>query len=357
MHELENPYLHHLADWAHDFGLHKGPNLSIFLEEYERRKSNIAVQVPAAKDAVNIMTVHKSKGLEFPVVFLPSLNINLDLKSSFLIDWNDFLLYKQPTKTDILSPLVTLFNKEKNQILTDVVNLCYVGMTRAIERLYIRNIHDKKTFGALFHEVLEGTGAVSDEEGITVSISDGKRTPPTKTNYAKLFFPEDISDRLWFPHIAFQDTEELHQVDYLGEEMQFGIAFHLLASRIQKPTEIQSQIEIARSEGLLVSGQIELLREKLETLWSNKEYLEIVNRSKKQLTEQAILLQNGVTIRVDALFISETATAVVDYKTGIPSDKDIRQVRSYQSALSKMDYPSVRAYLYYTELNELRSIG
>jgi len=358
MHELENPYLHHLADWAHEFGLHKGPNLALFLEEYERKKANIAVQVPAAKDAINIMTIHKSKGLEFPVVLLPSLNINLDLKSSFLIDWNDFLLYKQPTQSDILSPLVSLFNREKNQILTDIVNLCYVAMTRPVERLYIRNVHDKKTFGALFHEVLEGAGlGTPSEEGILVSIDDGQRTPPSKTNYAKLFYPEDISDRLWFPHIAFQDTEELQAADFLGDDMQFGIAFHLLASRITNASEINQQVDLVRSAGGLMDAHILALKERLQTLWSNTEYLDIVSNSDTALKEQSILLENGTTIRIDAVFFSETETAVVDYKTGLPSEKDIRQVKQYQNALIKMGYTNVRGYLYYTSLDEVRMVS
>ncbi|GAB5418203.1 MAG: UvrD-helicase domain-containing protein [Crocinitomicaceae bacterium] len=358
--ELENPYLHHLADWAHDFGLHKGPNLALFLEEYERKKGNIAVQVPAAKDAINIMTIHKSKGLEFPVVFLPSLNINLELKSNFLVDWQDFLIYKQPSKSDVLNPLVELFNKEKDQILTDIVNLCYVAMTRPIERLYIRNYFNpkKKTFGALFHEVLEGTSAaVHEEDGLTVHISSGDRSPAEKSSFGKLFYPEDISDRLWFPHIAFQDTEELQERDYLSEDVQFGIAFHLLASSINHASEIPVQIDLARSEGILMGDQLPLLKERLTTLWRNADFLKIVNASDRHLTEQSILLENGSTIRIDAIFFSENETAVVDYKTGVPSDKDNRQVRQYQNALKQMGYANVRAYLYYTALDEMRLIG
>ncbi len=302
------------------------------------------------------MTIHKSKGLEFPV----SLNINLDLKSNFLVDWQDFLIYKQPAKSDVLSPLVELFNKEKNQILTDIVNLCYVAMTRPIERLYIRNYFNpkKKTFGALFHEVLEGTeAAVQDEDGLRVHVSGGQRSPTEKSSFGKLFYPEDISDRLWFPHIAFQDTEELQETDYLSDDVQFGIAFHLLASSINSASEIPTQMDLARSEGGLIDEQFPLLKERLEALWSNADFLKIVGASEKHLTEQSILLQNGSTIRIDAIFFSENETAVVDYKTGVPSDKDNRQVRQYQQALMKMGYANVRAYLYYTALDELLVIG
>ena len=358
LHELENPYLHHLADWAHDYGLNKGPNLASFLEEYERKKSNIAVQVPEAKDAVNIMTIHKSKGLEFPVVILPSLNINLDLKSSFLVDWNDFLLYKQPSQSDVLNPLITLYESEKNQILTDIVNLCYVAMTRPIERLYIRNVFEKRTFGALFHEVLEGLKWTSNQgDSLIVSLSDGPRTPSKEEDYAKNFFPNDISDRLWFPHIAFQDTDELKQEDFLSEEMQFGIAFHYLASRITAPSEIDSELQNVLSEDVIDTKQVDGLMKLLHQLWSNADYLEVTERAEKRLSEQAILLENGAFIRVDAIYISQNETSVLDYKTGVPSDKDVKQIRQYQRALAAMGYPEVRAYLYYTALDELRLIG
>lgn len=354
LHELENPYLHHLADWAHEYGLNRGPNLALFLEEYERKKGNIAVQVPAAKDAINIMTIHKSKGLEFPVVILPSLNINLDLKSSFLVDWNDFLLYKQPSQSDILNPLVTLYEREKNQILTDIVNLCYVGMTRPVERLYIRNYFEKRTFGALFHQVLEGADlAEMNEESLIVSLSDGSRTPAQEEDYAKNFVPEDISDRLWFPHIAFQDTEELKQSDLLSEERQFGNQFHLLASRINDRSVIEEEIKKALDADEISAQNVSNLQLRMEQLLSLEAYENLLNDAEEILSEQSILLTNSETIRPDKLILKKDATIVVDFKTGIPKDRDVKQTRMYGKALRDMKFPNVQCYIYYASLNRL----
>jgi ATP-dependent exoDNAse (exonuclease V) beta subunit len=355
--ELENPYLHHLADWAHEYGLNRGPNLALFLEEYERKKGNIAVQVPAAKDAINIMTIHKSKGLEFPVVILPSLNISLEMKSSFLVDWNDFLLYKQPTKTEILNPLVSLYEKEKNQILTDIVNLCYVGMTRPVERLYIRNFFDPKSFGALFHDVLKDTDeAEVHEDAVVVSISDGERTPGKTEEYAKNFFPQDISDRLWFPHIAFQDTDELQQKDFLSEEMQFGLQFHLLASRIHTKNEIEEALENALSADEISTQNTSDLRNRLFQLFDLPEYSALLSNAQQILSEQSILMLNGEIIRPDKLVLKQSETIVIDFKTGIPKDRDIKQTQMYGNALREMDYPNVRGFIYYTTLNQLQAV-
>jgi len=357
LNELENPYLHHLADWAHEYGLSRGPNLALFLDEYERKKGSLAVQIPAARDAINIMTIHKSKGLEFPVVMLPSFNISLDLKGSFLVDWNDFLLYKQPAQSDFLAPLVSLYNHEKNQILTDIVNLCYVAMTRPIERLYIRNRFEKRTFGALFHSVLKDSGlADTIDETLIVDIGEKERTVPSEKEYAKHFYPEDISDRLWFPFIAFQDTEELQDENYLSDDVQFGIAFHLVASRIYSADDIESMLQSAITSGEILRESYDQIELSLKTMWNNEEFLQIVRQSEKQLTEQSILMENGEYLRVDAVFFSSDETAVVDYKTGVPSDKDARQLKKYQQALSEMDFRNVKGYVYYTALNEFRQL-
>lgn len=356
--ELENPYLHHLADLAHEFGLKRGPSLQLFLEEYERKKKSIAVQIPAAKDAINIMTIHKSKGLEFPVVILPSFNIKMDLKSSFLIDWNDFLLYKQPSKNDLLEPLVALYEHEKNQILTDIVNLCYVGMTRPIDRLYIRNIFDKGTFGATFHEVLRGTELAEEDDGtLSILISDGERTPPKEKEYAKTFSPEDITDKLWFPHIAFQDKDELDQTDFLSDEMQYGIAFHLIVSRVNNADEISSSIADAIAAGEVRSENKEALEKSVNLLWSNEDYRNLIDNASEILSEQTILLPKGEVIRADKIALSKDLTSVIDFKTGIPSPKDTKQVLHYSKILEEMGYPNVHSYLHYSTANKLVQVS
>ncbi len=358
LNELGNPYLHHLADLAHEFGLKRGPNLKIFLEEYDRKKGSIAVQIPAAKNAVNIMTIHKSKGLEFPVVLLPSLNIKLDLKSSFLIDWNDFLLYKQPSKSDVLEPLIELYHHEKNQILTDVVNLTYVAMTRPVERLYIRNHFDKSTFGALFHNVLEETGLATESDGVLqLTLSDGLRTAPETKEHPKTFSPEDISDRLWFPHIAFQDTEKLFDQAFLSDEMQFGIEFHLLMSRINSKAAIEEVLQNGIDSGQISTKNSKELSKRLHDLFDLPAYQQLFEGVESVLSEQEILMDATTTVRLDKLLLKANETILIDYKTGLPSPKDTKQVLHYSKILHQMGYPNVRCYLLYSSINELVAVS
>ena len=227
--ELKDPYLHHLADIAFDFASIKGPDLKLFLSDYEEKKNKIAVQIPESDAAIRLMTIHKSKGLEFPVVIVPSMDFRSGINSEFLVDLDDaFIVYKKPAVKDHLSVLRDLYYSERDQIVTDNVNKCYVAMTRAIERLYVGNYYEKKNFGELFHNAIDAP----EKDGTKIiDTNDGPRNADaSKSKKVALFHPENIKNRLWFPDIALQDREEMVASNYLSEEMQFGVQFHLLVS-------------------------------------------------------------------------------------------------------------------------------
>ncbi len=348
--ELENPYLHHLAEITYEYGLKKGPNLKGFLEDYQRKKSKIAVQIPEAEDAIKIMTIHKSKGLEFPVVILPSLNFNLDIKSSFFVGIDDYLLYKKPTSSEVLKPLIDLHTKEKNQIITDKINLCYVAMTRPIERLYIQNDFDNLKFGGYFHSALKSTGlALNRDDVLSLVINDGNRShKQQKVASTSLFEPKMVSNRLWFPDIAFQDNPALATNAFLSPEMQFGIQFHLMASRINSKHEIGSIIDDAVLMGEISTMNKEEITKGLLRLFENTEFQNLLNNSTKILNEQPILIDAKSTVRPDKIILKKEETIVVDFKTGMPKKSDQQQISNYTTVLSKMGLPKVSGYLYYS---------
>ncbi|NRA13236.1 MAG: UvrD-helicase domain-containing protein [Crocinitomicaceae bacterium] len=348
--ELQNPYLHHLADIIYDFGLKRGPNLKAFLEDYQRKKDKIAVQIPEVEDAIKIMTIHKSKGLEFPVVLIPTLNFSMNIKSNFLVGIDNFIVYKLPTQKEVLKPLIDLYNKEMNQIITDNVNLCYVAMTRPVERLYIQNDFESKKFGELFHETLLSCGlAQENDEALTVSISDGDRSPMKKDkDTTSLFAPDEVTDRLWFPDIAFQDNPDLNNTDFLSDEMQFGIQFHLLTSRIETLEEIKEKVDEGVAAGEVSVANAEQLIERLKKLFNLTEYQALISNSLQVLNEQAILIDENTMARPDKIIIKKDETIIIDFKTGIPGAKDEKQIKEYKAVLVEMGYPSVSSYLYYT---------
>lgn len=357
--ELSNPYLHHLADLAFEFSQKKGPDLKAFIDYYENKKHQLALEVPESRDAIKIMTIHKSKGLEFPVVLLPSMEFGLDIKSNLLIDTGDHVVYKRPSKEEVLPALADAYQTEKDQILTDSVNLCYVAMTRPVERLYVDNHFEKTKFGVFFHRTLEQLeGITQDEETLIFDHHDGPRTIPTeKTTDSGIFLPTDIGDLLWFPHISLQDEEELQDSDYLSVEVQFGVQFHWVISKAKSDDEVSEVIAEGIRQGILSEENKDLLSKRASELFAHPEYLELLTENQEILYEQDFIAGPNQLVRPDQIILKADETIVLDFKTGMPDPRDEKQVASYCAILKEMDYPQVKGYLFYTSEQRLLQIA
>lgn len=128
-------------------------DIASFLKWWKHQGKNISVVSPEGTDAINVMTIHKSKGLEFPCVILPDFDFNLSLKG----EWNwikvpesfpyaEYLPEMMPVefkdsanhyKFWTESPFREKFEDTIYFNLADILNKAYVAMTRPVNELYI----------------------------------------------------------------------------------------------------------------------------------------------------------------------------------------------------------------------------
>ncbi len=358
--ELNNPYLHHFTDAAHSFELNRGPELKDFLNYYEENKGRLAIQLPESEDAIRIMTIHKSKGLEFPVVIIPDIDFSIKLKaqSKFLIEAGDFILYTT-LKKNHPAPEVSAMNESENaQILTDKVNLAYVGMTRPEERLYIINRHKDGKLGAILHKCFENLPGieVTPEGRYVKGIRTQRPQQPTKGGGIGFLVPEELTDRLWFPDISLQDRSELVDSNLLTDEQRFGNQFHALMAELNSSDHIESTIQRLVAEGILELGFVDQLKEKAEQIFNHPTYASLFKGSTRILSERSIILDEMSTVRPDKIICKAAETIVIDYKTGANNPKHIEQMQCYIETLRSMDMPDVRGFIYYTSRNELQPL-
>ncbi len=171
-------FVQHFLDVLLDFSERKKPDLGAFLEFWEEKKDGFSLIVPDGENAVEIMTIHKSKGLEFPVVIIPRADWSTTPKpfSTIWADsgelWGDYpsahLVKPQAGIED--SAFGETYQEELKKTLLDNMNLLYVAFTRPRERLYILAPDKSKTakkskvpeeiknVGALIRRVLETDG-------------------------------------------------------------------------------------------------------------------------------------------------------------------------------------------------------
>lgn len=354
--ELDNPYLHHFADMVHSYELRFGPDLKLFLNDFESNSSGKAVQIPESDDALKIMTIHKSKGLEFPVVIIPAMNGLTDgSKSSFFVESNPFLIYTKLSGSSAIDAVKKFTNMENEQNLMDKINLFYVALTRPIERLYINNWYSGNSFGSLFHDALSKMPeALSESEEITLRLGSEHRSETIGKHQEDQFFvPVNSLDNLWFPEIALQDRNELLTEQILSDEQRFGNQFHLAISKINFKDEIESVVHSMVQTGEIETENQTKMIKSLNALFESEAYISLFSGALKIFNEQSFIISKSEQLRPDKIIVKENETYVVDYKTGLPKAKDKKQVTLYTQVMQEVGYTNVKGFLFYTNENSL----
>jgi ATP-dependent exoDNAse (exonuclease V) beta subunit len=212
--ELKNAYVHQLLDMAFQFDLNHGPDLLAFLSYYKERGKEINVQLPENKNSIKIMTSHKSKGLEFPVVIIPSIQFesSSNMKKNQIVATDDHFmetnLSKMDANLDFIAPLKEM---EEEAIVMDGINLLYVAFTRPIDRLYFFGAKNKKTDKirtSLFQFLAAEMPENKTENGIVGRIGQKPIRTEEKDSQTSLFKASSLQCFLWFPYISIQSKEE-----------------------------------------------------------------------------------------------------------------------------------------------------
>lgn len=368
--ELRNPYLHHLLELYQNYDLKYGPDIRGFIDEWNAKLKKSTIQMPENKDAIKIMTIHKSKGLEFPVVIIP--NLSWGLKTSwgnhFVEAEKDVVLYSKLSKTNVPDYMMDAYKLEYGQLLLDELNILYVAFTRPSERLYVMAETKQPSANDGFFTQINQPAALSietwNDEQVTEKTDEvikfGKEEKLVKEiskngDEGSNFIPKDLSDFLWFPELTLQDAEALEK-EVFNDEQQFGNELHLVLSEIKSNNSIDEVIAKLKMDGFVDSKFEEEIKQIAQSTYVLLEKQGFVQNATKILDEQDILISETEVKRPDKIYISGNKAVVVDFKTGDASNSHKAQVLNYCKQLTDMGYDEVEGYLLYTKEMELKKV-
>lgn len=361
---LKSPvYMQFFLDEILSFTSGKMAGAVEFLEHWEQKKNKLSVVLPLSDDAVQIMTIHKSKGLEFPVVIYAFADDAYKLtKKSAWVNLNDPLLTEMPVamlkldksleKTDFAS----LYTKEDQKSRLDLMNMVYVAFTRPAERLYVLTgkIPEKETekevrsLTALIVDFLKAAGlfevsklrytfgdsGVVVQESNNVSGSNGLECEFLSSNWQQRLVFAGRAPQIWQ-----SSTPESAQLS--------GNLLHKALAGIIYPSDLDKTINKLLNEGVIVPEEVQVLRHRLGLVLSHPDVARFFRQEGKIAVETEILAPGGKSYRPDRVVFLQNETHVVDYKAGAPVQSHKGQVLKYASLLEGMGYPRVRAWLVY----------
>lgn len=364
---LKNPYLHHFMEVLQQYDLRFGPDLRSFLDHWESKAHEENIQLPENSQAIKLMTIHKSKGLEFPVVIIPDLTWAIEphrRKEFFEVESE--LLHVNLSSKNVPDYVERSYLQEYEQILLDQLNLLYVAFTRAEDRIYAFMDTKKgksKTsdrYSKLSQLINEGLPDISNELGLQDEDDQiwlGEEVKVTRDSlHQKGFVPDELHDFLWFPEISLQD-EELKEEEVLSEDQLFGNQLHILLSKVSTTNELDEAIDSLKKQDLLDDKYEHEIRSKVQDILELTDYQNMLSEAREIYSEQDILIDEIHVKRPDKLIKTENGFVVIDFKTGKPLRKHEQQVMNYCNVLKQMGVDEVSGYLLYTQDLSLKKVS
>ncbi|HOX82530.1 MAG TPA: UvrD-helicase domain-containing protein [Chryseolinea sp.] len=371
---LEIAYLQAFQDLILEFSQRERSDLSSFLVWWEDNKHKKSIQVAGGINAAQIITIHKSKGLQFKYVIIPFLDWELNhqgSKSPMLWCKTDEALFKDagyvPIKyTQALEETYfkEYYQKERQRIYLDNLNLLYVAFTRAEEGLIAHSpVSKTKTLshvGQLVKQAIEDSESLNSEwtnesnsfQRGEIEVLGMEQKKQTESIVLKKYPVTPWRDRLQ----VRRQGGDFFTISEKRKKINEGIFLHTLLSRIHVAEDSAHVIHQAIDEGLIRESEKQSIIETVQWIINHPSLHVSFSEGSTLKAEAALLLPDGSEKRIDRLTIKDGHAILIDYKTGIPSKKDEEQIKNYIHILKSMNMNSIKGFLVYVNERKCNEI-
>lgn len=407
--EGQSSYICTLYDTLNDFLKDHTADIDDFINEWENSLSSKTIQSDEI-EGIRIMTIHKSKGLEFDNVIIPFCNWEMEKKGTLWCETKN-----KPAPYNKLPLLPIDFSREKLigtvfeddykeehfQNIVDNLNLLYVAFTRASKNLFVFGLRQGKT---TLDNIAKGTPPGNRSYAIELAL----RQVSEQLQGSSLSFPDDIGSEIHFEYgtLAPETHEKEHAVadnpflikpdkhivsiatypqaatfkqsnksiEFVkGEDVdpsdrtryiKIGNVLHQLFSTIYTTADIPARLNELEQQGIIYNDEITSaqLRTRIEDAITNPQVQEWFSKRWQLYNECTILEYNKDTNemeehRPDRVMTDGKEFVVVDFKFGKEREEYKKQVQQYMEILIRMGHKKVSGYLWYVVKNNVVEVN
>lgn len=364
--DVSDAYLTYFMDEALQVEEKEDSSISTFLGYWDKNKDKLSIVAPENSNAVRVMTVHKSKGLEFPIVLFPYANTHIyeeiDPKLWLPVPQKEFdgfgeLLVSKKQEVEYYGDIpARIYEAEQHKLELDAFNLLYVALTRAIQALYILTEKDLSTSGdprpayysGLFIYYLKQSGLWEDGKTyFSFGELQSNQAPPS---------PGALEERINFNY-SFKDRPGFKILTRAGmlwgtgreEAMARGNLVHQLMGWVGFAEDVEEALDRLHHSGAASSEDLPILRGAAERIMAHPELRKFFQKGLTIKNEWDIITQNGIILRPDRLVFNGEDVSILDYKTGRKNPFYHQQLEAYADALGSMGYTIANKIIVYID--------
>lgn len=364
MTEENTPYLLAFLDSVVDFMSRYGSNIHHFLKWWDKVGPGLSISSPDNIDAIRVITIHKSKGLQFPCVLIPMFDWNFDQSS---IEWIETAGFKDKLPKGVAIPPIvpvkrdnksTLFDNEFKKIarsnIMDSLNKTYVACTRAQYELIIYTENNKE-LGLQLSQFLETCR--NNNNGIAPTPTEncdpdvvyelGKpmlRSDIPALNSDDNALPDNVESRIMPPYSVVSDVDRWKLtspdiiIDVRGTTRWVGEMLHKVMERVRTPKNLKKAFGRALHRGMITEEEHDEYMALLSKRLADPRVADWFANDNRLMLERSVTIGGNGQKRPDRVVMKPNGEIIiVDYKFGDRSDdndtKYKRQVAGYKRAV------------------------
>lgn len=333
-----------------------------FLEYWEKTGFQKSIPSPEGNDAIRIMTIHKSKGLEFTVVIYPFADedFNRKIRNKIWVDFDENEEIEFPkalvnSKKEVVEygekAKETYETKNQEEIL-DIINVLYVALTRAEEQLYVISNHLLNKSGlpdnlsSYFIEYLQNIG-MYDEAKLEYEFGNPEKLSTENHEVKEQKTIALVKEKLNSSSIKIAQREALMWNTDQQQAIEFGNILHEIMSFIVVKVDSDFAIQKAIENGLITISQKELFQDKVEQIIAESNLIEFFNENGVVYNEETILKNGYKNLKPDRVVVFNNEVYLLDYKTGEKNQKHQNQINEYALVLQEMNFTIAKKVLVY----------
>ncbi|PZX95134.1 ATP-dependent helicase [Flavobacterium aquariorum] len=357
-------YVQYFLDIILERDVRNQAGISDFLNYWDKNAEKFSIPSPEGTNAVRIMTIHKSKGLEFPVVIMPFAEEDYNRKPKDKLWLNsegqDFdmpkvLVDNSSAIEEFGEEASAVYNLKKQEELLDNVNVLYVALTRAEEQLYVisQNVKPRKdgeypsNMASFFIKYLMQQG-LYDENQLEYTFGNSTKLSKKEKHIDTSKSIPVVSAVLNPKNIKIAQREALMWGTHQLEAIEFGNVIHEILSFIASIKDVELAINKAIENGLITIFQKKIVHNAIIEIVNHRDLVDHFAEGNEVLNEKTIIQKEGGIVKPDRIVINKAKEVfLLDYKTGLPNPKYKYQLENYQVAIEKMGLKVLKKALVY----------
>ncbi|MBP5366784.1 MAG: UvrD-helicase domain-containing protein [Bacteroidales bacterium] len=389
-------YIEAFTDMVQRFTDNRHASLSDLLDYFDQVRGVLAISSPENQNAVSVLTVHKSKGLEFRVVLVPdaSWEVMPDSTKNIYV-WAD-AQHPMPEQFMVTTPMPLKYEKsvfdtyardiaieEATSTMVDNLNVLYVAFTRAKEVLMawasykpsenksgnddVIPLNQKTPISSFINKTISNIKRLNDNK-LEIEAAEGENfvtysvgvlpdcaVSEKEADGVSTFQIEPCRVYPWSERIDIHRESEKDRFEARHAIINYGNIMHGIMEQIKTVSDVEMAVDKAVAGGDINVAKAAELKAELTAKLSGDKVARWFDGTMKTVYTEDVIAAADVEKRPDRIMLDDAGNAiVVDYKFGnLKQDKHAAQVRDYMGLLQRAGFSAPVGYLWYYSVGEV----